>query len=449
MDDVRELLHGGPTTTVDLERLQGKLLFSLPPVRPIARFFILLILSTIIAAGGLIGNSSAVIIGAMIVAPLMTPMMAASVSIVTGDGRNIVRSVAIVLVGVVVVIAVGALMAGALPAGAEVTPEVKARTSPRILDLVVALAAGAAGAFALGREDVSDALPGVAIAVSLVPPLAAAGICLAAGEPSLAGGAFLLFLTNFVAIVGAGVVLLAIMGYPRVALRQESSSARRRSIAVIVVSLVLVAIPLGIQSYRVASDEILRGQAATAIDTWLAGTDYKTIGLQAENDTVTAAIQGQGTIPPMAALLADLQAETDQRGGRHGHGVPDDDACRVHPTLSRGPSRRRRPSCRVSSTSRGPCRGRSARSGAGALPSGWPRRVPCRPMASREEESHVRRLRHRARDVGVHDPHEHDQPRQLPRGRDDRRHRQGHDRTDRAVVPDAAAPPGTPSLTIA
>ena len=177
---------------------------------------------------------------------------------------------------------------------------------------MVAIAAGAAGAFALGREDVSDALPGVAIAVSLVPPLAAAGICLAAREPGLAGGAFLLFLTNFVAIVGAGVVLLALMGYPRVALGRVSTAARRRSIAVIVVSLILVSIPLGIQSYQVTSAEILRGEADAAIDSWLAGSGYKVIGIEAENDAVRAAIQGEGPIPPMAALMADLRAESDR-----------------------------------------------------------------------------------------------------------------------------------------
>ena len=170
MSGFRDIFHGGPTSAVDLARLQDKLLFSLPPVRDrYARFFILLVLSTVIAAGGLIGNSTAVIIGAMIVAPLMTPMMAASVAIVTGDGRNVVRSVAIVLIGVAVVMTIGYLMAAVFPAGAVITPEVKARTSPRILDLVVALAAGAAGAFALGREDVSDALPGVAIAIRSSP----------------------------------------------------------------------------------------------------------------------------------------------------------------------------------------------------------------------------------------------------------------------------------------
>jgi len=90
--------------------------------------------------------------------------------------------VVIVGVGVAFVMTIAFVMALVVPAGARTTPEILARTSPRLLDLAVALAAGAAGAFALGRQDVSDALPGVAIAVSLVPPLSAAGILLAAGS---------------------------------------------------------------------------------------------------------------------------------------------------------------------------------------------------------------------------------------------------------------------------
>ncbi len=307
---IADLLHGGPPLPADLEHLGGKLLFDRPPVGDrLLRFFMLLCLSTIIAAGGLIGNSSAVIIGAMIVAPLMTPMMAASLAIVTGDGRNVVRSVIIVAIGVVVVMSLAAGMALFVPESGRTTPEILARTTPRLLDLVVALAAGAAGAFAIGREDVSDALPGVAIAVSLVPPLAASGILLLAGEPRLAGGAFLLFFTNFVAIVAAGVVLLGLMGYGSVSMRQRTRAARRSAILVILVAMALVIVPLGITSYHVITDDILEQQASSAVSTWLDGTGYKVISIKADNGTVTANIGGEGTLPPMSALLADLQAQ--------------------------------------------------------------------------------------------------------------------------------------------
>ncbi len=307
---IASLLHGGLPLPANLEVLEDKLLYGRPPVADrLVKFFVLLFLATVIAAGGLIGNSSAVIIGAMIVAPLMTPMMATSLAILIGDGRNIVRSVAIVAVGVVFVMATAALMSRIALTGGSITPEILARTAPRLLDLVVALAAGAAGAFALGREDVSDALPGVAIAVSLVPPLAAAGILLADGQAGLAGGAFLLFFTNFVAIVLAGVVLLALLGYGTVARQQASRAARRTAGLVIVIALVVVILPLGITSYRVLVDYRLEQQAGDALTTWLTGTNYRVITVAATDGNVDSEIGGDGTLPPMSALLADLQGQ--------------------------------------------------------------------------------------------------------------------------------------------
>jgi len=307
---VADLLHGSQPVPADLELLETKLLFDRPPVRDrLVRFFVLLFLATVIASGGLITDSTAVVIGAMIVAPLMTPMMAASLAIVIGDGRNIVRSVGIVAIGVVFVMVVAGLMALIVPAGARATPEILARTSPRLLDLAVALAAGAAGAFALGRVDVSDALPGVAIAVSLVPPLAASGILVAAGEPSLAGGAFLLFFTNFVAIVAAGVVILALMGYGSLARRLEGGAARRTAGFVIVGAIALIIVPLGLTSYRVLTDDILQRQASNALSTWLTGTDYDVTMVSGHDGQVEAEIEGDGPLPPMTALEADMRSE--------------------------------------------------------------------------------------------------------------------------------------------
>ncbi|MFI5260923.1 MAG: TIGR00341 family protein [Candidatus Limnocylindrales bacterium] len=310
LERVADLVHGSQPLPADLEALEAKLLFDRPPVRDrLVRFFVLLFLATVIAAGGLMGNSSAVIIGAMIVAPLMTPMMAASLATLTGDGPNIVRSVVIVTIGVAFVMVVAGLMALLVPAGSRITPEVLARTSPHLLDLIIALAAGAAGAFAIGRTDVSDALPGVAIAVSLVPPLAASSILLVAGEPAAAGGAFLLFFTNFVAIVAAGVVVLALMGYGSLARRLASRAARRTASLVILIALLLIIVPLGITSYHVLINDQLQGQASTALSFWLAGTSYEVQSVSADDGHVDAYVAGEGAPPPMSALLADLQNE--------------------------------------------------------------------------------------------------------------------------------------------
>lgn len=137
-----------------------------------SKFWVLLILSAAIAAAGILLDSTATVIGAMIVAPLMTPILGTAFALVLSDRRNVFRSAGLVLAGALSVIVVAYLFGVADPASvvAETNDQVAARVSPGIIDLCAALATGVVGAFALVRSDVSDTLPGVAIAISLVPP---------------------------------------------------------------------------------------------------------------------------------------------------------------------------------------------------------------------------------------------------------------------------------------
>ncbi len=164
------------------------------------RFYALVATSTLIACLGLIANSTAVIIGAMVVAPLMTPIFGISLSLVRGEGRMLGRALRAEIIGVVLAVGLAALF-GSLPMALEVTPEMLARTAPNLLDLLVAVLAGFAGSYAMINERLSPALPGVAIATAIVPPLANAGLCLAVGAYQGAYGSFLLFLANFLAIL--------------------------------------------------------------------------------------------------------------------------------------------------------------------------------------------------------------------------------------------------------
>jgi uncharacterized hydrophobic protein (TIGR00271 family) len=175
----------------DVQRIERTLFFEPPEMRGrLTRFVMLILFASVIATGGLLSDSVASVIGAMIVAPLMTPIMGMVVAVVIGSSSRLGRSALIVLTGIALAIGVGWLMAILMPFGWEPTQsgQVMARTSPKLLDLVVALASGGAGAYALSRVDVADALPGVAIAISLVPPLNTAGILLAGGEWDLARG---------------------------------------------------------------------------------------------------------------------------------------------------------------------------------------------------------------------------------------------------------------------
>lgn len=301
--------HGSEVTAKDLDWLQDKLLFDRIPVQQrYLRFFVLLFLSVIIATYGVLGDSTATVIGAMIVAPLMTPIMAVSLSAVSGDHRNIIRSLLTVAVGTGMAVLLAYLLTLLVPGQTLVVnnSQITSRVSPGLLDLVIALAAGAAGAFATGREDVSDALPGVAIAVSLVPPLSVVGVCLADGLYPDALGAFLLFLTNFLAIVMAGLLVFAAMGYGGAAMEFDRKKTRRRAIVIIVIATLIIMVPLGIASHRVAVNEFLKDSARDAVENWLGGTDFTLYSLQADGKEVDLVIAGAGDAPPIDGLLERL-----------------------------------------------------------------------------------------------------------------------------------------------
>lgn len=175
-------------------------------------FYVMLVLSTAIAALGLLLNSPAIVIGAMIIAPLMAPITATGLGVVQGDGRLLRIALQTVVLGAIVSIAVAAIVGAAIP-GQVVTPQIEARGQPSLLDLLVALASGAAGAYAISRKSVANTVAGVAIAVALIPPLASAGLGLALREYAIATGATLLFLTNFAAIGASSSLIFLWMGF--------------------------------------------------------------------------------------------------------------------------------------------------------------------------------------------------------------------------------------------
>jgi len=168
-------------------------------------------LSAIIATFGLLANSTAVVIGAMLVAPLMGPIFGIALSLATGDRRLLKVALFAEIVGVILAIGLPALI-GLIPLRPDFGSEILARTQPTIYDVLIALASGLAGAYALVDEKISPALPGVAIATALVPPLAACGLNIAAGNWVQAWGAFLLFLVNFIAIEFAAASIFMLFG---------------------------------------------------------------------------------------------------------------------------------------------------------------------------------------------------------------------------------------------
>ena len=277
----------------------------------LARFSVLLILASIIACAGLIANSVASIIGAMIIAPLMGPIVGIALGIVVGMPSRAVRSLVVATAGIAVTIGIGIAMGAWLGSSPSVpfNSEIVGRTSPTLIDLVVALAAGAAGAYAASNAKVADSLPGVAIAISLVPPLGTVGILLSHGDGASAAGAMLLFLTNFVSIVLAASVVFVLTGVVPIARLVKNAERTEGWFVSFAVAGILLLIPLAIggqQAIAAATDELL---ATSGIEEWLVeAPGFTVVDVSVAGDVVKVAVAGPGSPPDPATLQSKLDA---------------------------------------------------------------------------------------------------------------------------------------------
>jgi uncharacterized hydrophobic protein (TIGR00271 family) len=258
-----------------------------------SRFWLLLILSAGIATAGIVADSTATVIGAMIVAPLAVPIQGSAVAIAYGELRPLLLSAAIVLSAMAAVVAIGALLAIALP---ELEPathntQITGRTSPTIVDLVAAATTGLAGAFAVGRRDIGDILPGVAIAISLVPPLAVIGVTAVDGEWASALGALLLFLTNALAIVVVGTLLFSAMRIHHG--RSADPAFRSRPVySVVALASVLVVAALSLATYRTVQLSDWRDAAARVGTDWARDHDERLVLTRFDGDTLVFVVEG-------------------------------------------------------------------------------------------------------------------------------------------------------------
>jgi uncharacterized hydrophobic protein (TIGR00271 family) len=181
---------------------------------PTFNFVVLNVASCAIATFGLLENNVAVIIGAMIVAPLIQPIGPLAFGALEGNARLLRGGLATIVVGTAVAVPFAALLTRAT-AFQTFGSEIVARSQPNLLDLGVALAAGFVAAFARIRPSIAGTVAGTAIAVALMPPLCVVGIALATGSFELARGAALLYVTNLLGIMVASMAVYAVAGYAR------------------------------------------------------------------------------------------------------------------------------------------------------------------------------------------------------------------------------------------
>ena len=225
-------------------------------------FFLLVVLSSIIATLGLLTNSPAVIIGAMLVAPLMSPILGLGLASLTGDvkffrnaGIALARG-AIISILIATLFTLGNRLLPFLPLQ-EMPSEVLARIRPTPIDLTIALAGGMAAAFALAMPSISAALPGVAIATALMPPLCTVGVGIAMGRWDVAGGALLLFITNAVTIAFSAMLVFSAVGF---SVKREDGRIVPRALVITAVFTVNLLIPLtwlSVQFFRDATENRL------------------------------------------------------------------------------------------------------------------------------------------------------------------------------------------------
>ena len=208
-----------------------------------AAFLTMVVLSTVVAAGGLLRDSVAVVIGAMVIAPLIGPNIALSLGTALGDTNLLRRAVRVNLAGVAVVLVMSVAL-GAIVEIDPTIPELASRTNVHMADVLLALAAGAAGALAVTRG-VPTSLVGVMVAVALLPPLVAAGLFLGSGQYNLAGSAALLTVTNVVCVNLAGVSTFLLQGV-RPRRWSDVEKARASSKVAIALWVALLAVLAGI-----------------------------------------------------------------------------------------------------------------------------------------------------------------------------------------------------------
>lgn len=253
---------------------------------PSFNYYMMLFLSGVISTLGLLAGSTAAIIGAMIVAPLMGPIIGMAFAITMGNRRLLKRSVLSVVTGTLLTVGTAYLICSIIGLN-SLNSEILQRTRPTLIDLAIGLAAGAAGAFATTRREVAEALPGVAIAVALVPPLSVIGIGLAHGDLSIFTGSTLLFLTNLAGIVLSGGLVF---------IWQDYGSIRRakRGLTASTIVIAVLGIPLGVAMRDLIVEERARSVVGNLIrreTETFGGTDIRRLRVDSTEDGLSVYLE--------------------------------------------------------------------------------------------------------------------------------------------------------------
>lgn len=291
----------------------AKSLYFEPPDRfdKLLGWWALLVMSVAISTFAVLADSTASVIGAMLVAPLMVPILGIAGALVNGWSKRSARSATLVLFGVIVSIAVSYGLATWVPVGyiSDTNSQIAARVAPTLLDMLIALAAGAAGAFATVNTRVSASIAGVAIAVALVPPLTVVGIELAQGDLDGATGALVLFVTNFAAVILAAAVVFVMSGFANYQLlRARPAKVLATALPVIALAAVVV-VPLTVTTQGILTSSLQQEDAVDVVDEWLGeDSDFLVSSVTVRGEQVLVSLRGPQQPADLESLRDELSA---------------------------------------------------------------------------------------------------------------------------------------------
>jgi uncharacterized hydrophobic protein (TIGR00271 family) len=274
-------------------------------VQTTKHYWLEIILSSLIATFGLLQNSVAVIIGAMLIAPLLRPIQGVAFAMAEGQSRFFWRALKLLLLSVIISIAVPWLMAMMVPLKLE-TPEILARTAPNIFDLFIAIFSAIVALLAHSFKKLEESIAGVAMAASLMPPLAVVGIELALKNWPAAWGSFLLFFTNLIAILIVGVIMFLFYGFQP---HQKDSKKTVQKILILIWIVVMLWIPLGSSLTRIKQKISIQQQSQQILDDTLAQKLSKAtlskLTVQSYSDE-TIVLNGEVRLPESVPLYSEV-----------------------------------------------------------------------------------------------------------------------------------------------
>ena len=263
------------------------------------RMAYLLIVSTIIACCGLMADSAAVVIGAMLVAPMMRPVMMSAAAITLGWTHYLYKALLLTLVMALGAVGIASLFAQLSPELVDIPGQVLARTEPTFFDLVIALVAGSGGAYTMTHKE-SGAIPGVAMAVALLPPLASTGILLQFLENDLALRAFILFFTNFAAMVLAATLTFLYLGISPRKARERSARVIRNYLVAFFLLVFGISVPLYFYSAEVWYDASYKANQSAELQAWLGRNELLIDDVRIDEERRIVFFELLGPNPPLS-----------------------------------------------------------------------------------------------------------------------------------------------------